>query len=110
MKDKYLEKCLDIFQNGGTLWLIERADTNEFCYKQMKEWQSNKPETWVDTYLWSKDISFFTVFYLTKSDAENKLNSPFMNLTEGGCRCCGHGASNIPITITEHEFIKKAQQ
>jgi len=101
--EEYYNKCFEIYTKGGILWLIERTDTNEFCYKQMKMWQSNKPETWRDTFLWSKDISFFHVFFLTKEDAEEELQ--WMNLNEGGCHCCGHGSTKIPIEITEHEFI-----
>ena len=103
MEREYINKCLDVYQNGGILWLIERTDTNEFCYKKMKMWQSNKPETYHDIYLWSKDIYFFHVFFLTKEDAENELK--FMNLNEGGCHCCGNGSTAIPIEITEHEFL-----
>lgn len=105
METEYIKKCLDIFQEGGVLWLIERTDTNEFLQKKLKMWQSNKPDTWLDTFLWSKNIGFFNVFFLTKEDAEKELQSPFMRLTEGGCHCCGHGSTEIPVAITEHEFV-----
>ena len=105
---EYIEKCLDIYQNGGVLWLIERTDTNEFCYKELKMWQSNKPETWHDTYLWSKEIGFFHVFFLTKEDALKGLD--YMDLRQGGCHCCGHGSKAIPTEITEHEFVRREEK
>ena len=106
-EEEYIKKCLDAYKNGGLLWLIERTDTNEFCYKQLKMWQSNKPETWRDTFLWSKDISFFHVFFLTREDAEKELQeNMFMRFTEGGCHCCGHGSTEIPTAITGHEFVR----
>lgn len=100
---EYIEKCLNIYQNGGILWLIEKKDTGEFCQRELKMWESNKPETWHDTYLWSKNISFFTIFFLTKEDAEKGLD--YMDLREGGCHCCGHLSKSIPVLITEHEFV-----
>ncbi len=103
MKKEYYEECLNRYQDGGLLWLIERTDTNEFCYKQLKTWQSNKSETWRPSFLWSKDISFFHMFFLTKEDAEKELQ--FLNLTEGGCHCCGYGSTEISIIVTEHEFV-----
>ncbi len=103
MEKEYIEKTLDTYKKGGVLWLIERTDTNEFCYKEAKMWQSNKPETWHDTFLWSKSTSFFSVFFLTHEDAEKELQ--FMNLTEGGCHCCGHGSTKIPIAITALKFV-----
>ena len=103
-ENEYIEKCTSAFTEGGVLWLIERTDTNEFCYKQPKIWQSNKPDTWHDTILWSKDISFFHVFFLTKEDAEDELQH--MSLNEGGCHCCGNGSTKIPVIITEHIFVK----
>lgn len=103
MEKEYIEECINRYQDGGTLWLIERTDTNMFCYKEIKFRYTNKPETWCDSYLWSKDIHFFTCFFLTKEDAENEIKH--MNLTEGGCSCCGHGSKQIPVIITEHEFL-----
>ncbi len=105
---EYSSKCLNILEDGGTLWLIERTDTNEFCYRELKMWQSNKPETWSDSFRWSKHISFFHLLFLTKEDAEDELKQ--INLREGGCSCCGHGAVDLPLAITEHEFIGRKHE
>src|SRR5687768_3149521 len=104
--DNYFNKCMEVYKSGGTLWLIERTDTNEFCYRELKTINTSDPSSWLDTFLWSKEISFFTVFFLTKEDAEEELKYSFMDLREGGCHCCGHGATPIPYQITEHEFVK----
>jgi len=105
--EEYITKCFDIYKNGGTLWTIERTDTNEFYCLIPKMGVSSRPETWKDTYIWNKKISFVTILFLTKEDAEKELQeNMFMRFTEGGCHCCGHGSTEIPIAITEHEFVQ----
>lgn len=93
----YIAKCLEIFQKGGILYLIERADKEEFLCKGFPTKEIRNREQW------SKEIDFFTIMFLTKEDAEAKL--PFFKLTEGGCPCCGNDSTNIKVKITEHEFV-----
>jgi hypothetical protein len=100
---EYQEKCFNIFSNGGTLWLIQRTDTHEFCCLEFMMFNSSKPETYNDRYSWKRDISFFHVFSLTKEDAEFRSKS--MYLFEGGCKCCGHGSKTIPLTFVELKFL-----
>jgi hypothetical protein len=102
---EYMEKCHDIYMNGGTLFMIERTDTNEFCHRKLNLSKSNEPSFGKKHYAWSKDISMFTLFYLSKYDAEKELK--FMNLQEGQCDCCGRGGTVIPVNITDHLFIKQ---
>lgn len=94
MEDNYMKNCIEIYTNGGILWLIERTDTNEFLYKEIKIWQSNKLESRLDTFNWNRDISFMHIFFLNKEDAENELKYLFID-------------KNIPFAITEHLFINK---
>lgn len=97
----YEQKCLNVYSEGGTLYLLERTDNNNFCAKTWTEWKSN--DTYRPFYTWSNKIGFFTVFFLTKEDAEEFLKvNKFM---EGGCSHCHHNSTEIPINITEHEFI-----
>lgn len=100
---EYQSQCFNIYEKGGILYLIERIDTHEFLYKELKAFQSNKPSTYHDSYKWNKNISYFTVFFLTQEDAQNFLK--IVEMKEGGCHCCGHGKTDIAIQVTEHEFI-----
>jgi len=99
----YYEKCFELYQNGGTLWLIERTDTGEFLKKDLKIFNSADPSTFSPSYRWSNKVSVFTVFFLSKADAENELK--YLPLTECGCQHCGNGSKPIPIKITDHEFL-----
>ncbi len=101
MEIEYRMEIGEIYHKGGTLWLIERKDTNEFLYRHFTLQRSDSPyKKWE---AWSKDINILTIGFLTKEDAEKEL--PFLNLLEGGCSCCGHGSKNVEIEITEHEFV-----
>lgn len=101
MEHEYRMKAVEVYQKGGTLWLIERKDTNEFLYHFFQIQRTDKIYKKWDA--WKKSIDVLTVFFLTKEDAEKEL--PFLKLLEGGCSCCGNGAKNVEVEITEHEFI-----
>ena len=89
---------------GGILWFIERTDTNEFLWFNLRVFDRDFNRRENETYInWSKEAGVFpmTCAYLTKEDAEK--NCP--ELTEGGCQHCGHNSKKIPTIVTEHEFI-----
>lgn len=108
---QYASDCFDRYHDGGILWLIERTDTCKFLKRVFQMWDSSKPSTWHDKFAWSNEIGFETVWFLSKEDAENeiKLISKLVFL-EGGCHCCGNGATKIPYKITEHKFINIKNQ
>lgn len=87
---EYHEKCFEILDKGGILWLIEREDTREFLAPNLTGLLNAK-------WHWDKDVSCLCFLFLKKSDAEEQL--PNFNLTENGVP--------IPVKITEHEFIGK---
>lgn len=98
------------YENGGTLWVIERTDTNQFLVnkKGFHERYTNgvlDADKWYDT-LPQLNNGFFYFstedYYPTKELAEKFAPK---ELREGGCDCCGHGSVNIPIRLTEHEFL-----
>ena len=99
----YIQKCLNVYTKGGTLFLLERMTDNAFCARVLREWRSNDPNTYHQQYEWRNNIDFFTVLFLTIEGAEEFLSvNKFMS---GGCHYCGHGSAEMPIKITEHEFI-----
>ncbi len=98
--EKQTEEVYKRFMKGGTLWFIERTDTNCFLFEPITlNTHSHLPP--IGKIEWAETISIFILSgaFLTKGDAE--IHS---NLTEGGCSCCGHGSKPIPIKITEHLF------
>jgi hypothetical protein len=99
---EYIDRVFEIRKNGGILYLIERTDTHEFLFK-VWDWNISNHKPKRKTEGWSKEISFLTVGFLTLKDAEEEMK--WMDLTEGGCYCCGHGSKDLPVLITEHEFL-----
>lgn len=100
---EYRDECFNRFNNGGTLWIVERTDTNEFLSPNLEMSSANKLRS--KPFVWAKKLTFMEamVAYLTKEDAEKDL--PFLLLREGGCVCCGAGSTPIPVEIREHEFV-----
>ena len=104
VKEKeYLDEVYSRYYSGGTLWFIERTDTNQFVHYNpfdIMERHSGpqQPE-------WHDEIGRIHIFdaYLTKEDAEGQIE--FYKFREGGCYCCGHGSTPIPTKATEHQFI-----
>lgn len=92
-----------IFSEGGTLWFVERTDTNEFLSLSLPSILGG-PRLGIN---WMPEINEFCLCYayLTKEDAESMDYS----FSEGGCSSCGHGSEKIPIIVTEHEFIPEPQ-
>ncbi len=97
---KYTDEVYERFHSGGILWLFERIDTNEFLTLNLEIQRSDRP---AKPDYWSKPLGIFHLHkaYLTKEDAE----SEFRPYYQGGCGCCGNGSVEIPVKITEHEFI-----
>lgn len=103
---KYFDEVHNRHENGGILWFIKRTDTNQFLRKNINFYHSSIHENTQPEFDWNDEICGIfglTMAFLSKKDAEKELR--FANLTEGGCSCCGHGSKEIPIEITEHEFI-----
>jgi len=104
-KEEYM-KVLDIKKNGGTLFLIERTDTNEFYYTMsaMNSSMSNSENFGKSHTCWSSEIVDvpFTAMYLTREDAEETNKVGFNDGT--GCFTCGHGSNKLETIVTEHQF------
>ncbi len=98
------EEIYKIFSEGGTLWFIERPDTNEFFYRPPEVLEVHQMSAFPDG-MWTDNIDWHTLTeaYLTMADAVNAADS----VTEGGCHCCGHGAEIIPTIAAKHEFTKR---
>jgi hypothetical protein len=101
-QDEEQNKIHLIFERGGTLYFIERIDTNEFWYDSF--WSKishtgNVKDSNGDS--WAKEIDVGTLSgaFLTKEQAENRLP-----IYEGGCETCGNGAKEIKCIVSEHEF------
>ncbi len=86
----YNNKCFEIFQKGGMLWLVERTDTHEYLGHSLEMWNSNEPTT--EHYPWYTGISFMTRFFFTREDAETEMKyiCPTMAI--------------IPMVVSEHTF------
>ena len=102
--NEYINKCREIFDKGGKLWLIERTDTHEFWHPDMRMKDTH------DEYMpfWSSSVGFATVVmssYLTKEDAEDSIG--WLQGINYGCPKCGYGKT--PVTITEHEFVPRPE-
>lgn len=102
---EYMEECVRRFNEGGTLWLIERTDTNEF-YRAPTEPHIHTFGKGYNTRhcSWSKTIDVFIAVsgFLTEEDAKQ-----FQFTRDGieyGCSNCGYGGT--PVKVTEHEFVK----
>lgn len=110
---EWYQMVQDVFNNGGTLWVVERTDTNQFLMKESALMgrpsmhdiphilRKNK---WVDQIPSASEIFMYSRenFYPTKELAEKF--SP-KTITEGGCECCGNGSKEVPFILTEHEFV-----
>jgi hypothetical protein len=99
---EYLDKIYTTIENGGVLYAIERADTNKFLAPNLEMYVTNQSKLRKER--WNDSVSLLCYLYLTEQDAKDELL--YLNLTEGGCNCCGHGSISIPVKITEHEFVK----
>ncbi len=101
---EYMDELVRRFKEGGTIWLIERTDTNEFYYPDLSPHIHTFCKGDSERHCqWHKEISIMVAAkgFLTKEDAEKyKWHRDGF---ERGCPNCGHGG--VPVTITEHEFI-----
>lgn len=105
----------NVMENGGTLWVVERTDTNQFLIEDidLSIHTSSEPFNpfedrvrWRDTIPQANDFGFSRQsFYPTKELAERFAPK---EITEGGCRCCGNGSKQIPLRLSEHEFVPSA--
>lgn len=100
---EYLNACWKTMEHGGTLWVIERKDTNEVLTVNIQIWRTDRPHP--PKYLWIKGVGYSTKCFLTKEDGENELNilRPFV----GGCPHCGNNSTPMPCVVREHEWVKK---
>lgn len=102
-EDGELDEIHRRFKEGGTLYFIERTDTNDFFYTPLVMTTSNDhfiPDRFT---AWSDKINLTTVLsggFLTRESAEKENN-----FTECGCRYCGNGSKKIPTIVSEHEFV-----
>lgn len=95
------EEIFKRVQEGGVLFLIERTDTNEFCYHErfcLVKSHDPPPKTKWDARV---DCLLGTEMFLTKEDAEKHKDG----FREGGCERCGNGSREIPTIVSEHEFV-----
>jgi hypothetical protein len=102
---EYIEEVYRRFDQGGILYFIERTDTNQFLLNPLSGGYKSHQEYIPDSDVgWSDDISFFN---LSEAHLSEEYAKEFgkTNLTEGGCRYCHNNAKQIPIKITEHEFV-----
>jgi len=99
-KDKeYYKRLVDIYCDGGYLWLVERGDTGEFYNSYVsKDYHSLQGTSEPMRCGWTKvvDLSTSMQGYLTKKDAEKDFNN-FIS-----CPICGY--DKVPSVITEHQF------
>lgn len=105
---KWVDMVHDIMNNGGTFWITQRTDTNQFYVEKLTLLSSSTEYS--DTIGWVDEIPILTKgefilisassFYPTEELA-NKFAPK--NLTEGGCYCCGNGSTEIPIRLMKYE-------
>lgn len=100
---EYVQKCFEVQQKGGILWLIERTDTNEYLCHNFEIQRTDRPTP--PKYYWSKSTDIMVVSFLTREDVEEEKK--YMHLTEGGCRCCGNGSKELSTRISQHEWFNK---
>lgn len=113
---EWMDWVLEIMEEGGSLWVLERTDTNQFMVRGLdfRLHKSGEPFS-VHDYEWRDEFpslhkaEFGNMAYFKTSDLypTKELAEKFApkNITEGGCRCCGNDSTNIPTVITEHQFI-----
>jgi len=105
---EYIRELSRIRDEGGILWFIERTDTNKFLRLSLGFFDGGAhSERNTDMVNWDDVVGAFpmTHAYLTKEDAEKNIPT---EMTEGGCRHCGHKSKAIPMIVTEHEFVPDA--
>lgn len=111
---EWMKMVLDVMENGGSLWVVERTDTNQFMVRRsnFKIRSSNDPPASFNPIEWQDNIpqykgsflNFLTEdFYPTKELADKFAPK---EIREGGCKHCGNGSKKVPIKLTEHEFVK----
>ena len=82
-RSEYLDEVYRIFEEGGTLWVVERIDTNEFPVRRIGIMNTSRNQPPRKGRKWSKTISFVNLPYafLKKEDAHPDV----LNFMEGGC-------------------------
>lgn len=103
-EQKYIKEVSQRIDKGGVVWCIERTDTNKFLRLTIGFLDGGAGHSRNESHVnWDDVIGAFpaTHVFLTKEDAEKHMPE----LTEGGCRHCGHGSTPIPTIVTEHEFV-----
>lgn len=105
----------EIMEKGGSLWVVERTDTNQCLIKELDlnlisphdtfsilpNWKETLPNL-NNGVLHCSAASFYPTKELAKKFAPKEIR-------EGGCRCCGNGSKKVPIKLTEHEFVNSKE-
>lgn len=108
---EYSEEVFRRTQEGGTLWFIERMDTNQvaFVSTPFSNMYSNSPDFGLQQLTWgsAKTWTFGFLGFLTEEDAQRYINNPDpgVRFSEGGCHCCGNGSTPIEVKPTKHLYI-----
>ncbi|MFA7307591.1 MAG: hypothetical protein WC026_13065 [Hyphomicrobium sp.] len=102
-----------IMENGGSLWVIERTDTNQFMIRDLDFTIDSrvsffKPPEWKDKFPTLNQLPYGKILMFMAEDLypTKELADKFApkEILEGGCEHCRNGAIQIPIKLTEHKF------
>jgi len=102
-KDREQDEIHRRYNEGGTLWFIEKVDTGMYHYIPVVDTTNVHSAASPFNGAWTNTIDWHTLTgaFLTEADATTVAET----ITEGGCDCCGSGSTPVITNIIDHTIV-----